>query len=207
MTGLIFPHNKLIMKKAGSVAPQPLGLSASLATHTGINNSWVQRTFDLSIYAGHTIRLVWSWEIDTNWESVYRSDVQLDTIAFDSNSYGFESGVDGFTTMRAGGGRAYDSRSWVAVKSRDNGDYWCRTSGETTTLYTGALGAQSGSYFIYAETSSPVRYGDVMWVRSPQIVCSGNPGNCTFYEGRDLDGPDGNNDSFMDFYIDVDAQP
>jgi len=75
----------------------------------------------------------------------------------------------------------------------DNFD-WSAKMGATGSSGTGPSAAYSGDYYIYTETSSPVDYGDVATIYSPQIDISGltNPFLKFAYHmygaGMDLDG-------------------
>jgi len=182
---------------SGFVA-QPAGLSSSFLTETGANASWNLQTVDLSAYAGNDIKLVWKVVIGTAG-NVYENDLQLDTIAFDGNTYNFDTDDDGFETTVAGVSKAYEGATWVAIQADNTDEYWCRDTGGTVSSGTGTLTGQSGTHYLYTETSSPVINGDVFWLRSPTISASLGAGNCTFYEGRDVTGAT----TTLDFYVDV----
>jgi len=184
-------------------ATLPLGLSSSFVTKTGDQGTnWVQETVDLSAYAGHTIRLVWRVVIGTA-DTVFQNDVQLDTIAFDGNSYNFDTDDESFQTAEASISLAYGSATFGAIQNSNTDGYWCRDTGETPSSGTGTLTAQGGTHYLYTETSSPVQNDDVFWLRSPSIVVGSTPGNCTYYYGMDITGAS----TTLDFYVDVEAQP
>jgi len=175
------------------------GLSASLLQLTGASSSYTQRSVSLSAYAGNTVRLVWRVVVGTTG-NVYENDVQIDTIAvtggtesynFDSNDESFQTSTDGTAT--------YTSVTFASIGAADTDLYWCRNSGGTPSSNTGGAGAQSGSFYLYTETSSPTSNGDSFWLRSPEITLDSTPGNCTFYEARDITGTT----TTLDFYVDV----
>ena len=184
------------------VTAQPLGLSSSLLQLTSTSASWTQRSVDLTDYAGHEVRLVWRVVIGTTG-NVYENDVQLDTISVDGNSYNFDSTTESFETTTNGSDSTYSTASFSALGTGTTAEQWNRNTGATASGGTGSLTAQSGSYYVYTETSSPVVNGDVFWLRSPAITLSSSPGSCTFYEGRDVTGAT----TTLDFYVDVVTQP
>jgi hypothetical protein len=180
--------------KAQFVAPSySLGLTEPLLSVTGQNASWSQRTVDISGYAGATVRLAFNY---LNGSS-FTGDIQLDDISLDGTTYGFESGVDGFQTTSANTS-AYTSASWLNVATATTGGRWNRRTGNTPSGSTGNLGANTGSFYVYAETSSP---GDVsgfsFWLRSPQVTLGASP-TLSFYEGRQGAGI-----GTLDLYLDV----
>lgn len=187
----------------GGVASQPLGLSSSFVTVTGDQGiGYIQETVDLSAYAEHTIRLVWRVVVGTTG-SVWQNDVQLDTVAFDGNSYDFDSGTESFQCAAASVGLAYGSAAFGGIQASNTDGYWCRNTGSTPSRSTGSLGAQAGSHYLYTESSSPVENGDVFWLRSPSIVVGSSPGDCTYYYAMDITGAS----TTLDFYVDVEVQP
>jgi hypothetical protein len=103
----------------------------------------------------------------------FLGDIALDFIAIDGNSYSFESTGDGWVSSSG-----VDTSSSVtalsnsvalfvttgAVKGRWNIDL-----GTTPSSNTGPNGAYSGSFFVYAETSSPNIPNVNMWLFSPVL--------------------------------------
>jgi len=190
-----------IASGGGGGTPTPdLGLSASLLQLTGINASYTQQTVDISDYANATVRLVWRVVIGTTG-SVFQNDVQLDTIAItgESVSYDFDAGTESFETTINGNSTDYSTASFTALQTQTTAERWNRNSGNTGSNNTGNLGAQSGTFYVYTESSSPVINGDYFWLRSPEITLGATPGNVTFYEGREITGAN----TTLDFYIDV----
>lgn len=166
--------------KSQFVAPAySLGLSASLLSVSGQNASWTQQTVDISGYAGAAVRVAFQYENGSS----FTGDIQLDDIVLDGNAYGFESGVEGFETTTADTA-AYASASWTALGTATTGGRWNRRTGNTPSGNTGNLGANTGSFFVFAETSSPADVaGFSFWLRSPQVVLGASP-TLSFYEGR-----------------------
>ena len=179
------------------------GLSASLLQLTGISAGYTQRSVDLSAYAGNTVRLVWRVVVGItgNGDNVYDNDVQIDTIAVTggTQSYNFDSDDESFQTS-TDGTTDYTSVTFGSIGASDTDLRWCRDSGSgTPSTNTGRNAAQSGSFYLYTETSSPTADGDAFWLRSPEITLDSTPGNCTFYEARDITGEN----TTLDFYVDV----
>ncbi len=182
---------------------EPLGISSSLFNVVGRNASWTQQTVDLSIYAGHKVRLVWKWTVGDGTHYIH--DFQLDDIAVDTYSYGFETSVESFETT-AGDTSAYTSASWqgVITSTTNNNGIWRRHDNNTPSANTGNLGANGGSFFVYTETSGSSTNNFQIWLRSPEIDLSATTTNLTFFEGREIISDTG---SRLDFYIDVIEQP
>ena len=176
------------------------GLTSSLLQLTGISASYTQRTVDLSAYANATIRLVWRVVVGTTGD-VFQNDVQIDTIAItgESVSYDFDAGTESFETTTNGSDTDYSTATFTALGTTTTAERWNRNSGNTGSNNTGNLGAQSGTFYVYTETSNPVINGDYFWLRSPEITLGATPGNVTFYEGRQITGTT----TTLDFYVDV----
>jgi len=178
----------------------PTGLSSALQTITGDDPNWTQRTVSLSSYASRTIRLVWSWDVGST-DPTFRYDAGLDSISIDGNSYTFESSTESFQTTRSDTS-AYTSASWFALATEGVSGRWNRDSGGTTSGSTGPPSGQGGSWYVYAETSSPANVaGYRFWLRSPSITLSGSPGNCTYYTHLNI--ADGDTSATLRFYVDV----
>lgn len=60
---------------------------------------------------------------------------------------------------------------------------WCVDTGGTGSSSTARADAASGSYYVFAETSSPGYPSYNFWLRSPQIVLGGSP-TLSYYEAR-----------------------
>ena len=157
-----------------------VGFSSSLDTVSGQNGSWSQRTIDISTYAQATVRLVFHY---TNGDNDFTGDLQLDEIALDGTTYSFESTSDNFETS-GNDESTYGSVSWISVATNTTEGRWNRDSGGTPSSNTGLSSASDGSFYLYAETSSPANTnGYNFWLRSPQVTRSSSP-TLTYYEAR-----------------------
>lgn len=166
-------------KKDGS-SSYSLGFSDSLDTVSGQNASWSQRTVDISAYVGATVNLVFHY---TNGANGLRGDMQLDQINIDGTTYSFESNSDSFETS-GNNESTYNDVSWLSVATATTNGRWNRDSGGTPTGDTALSTASDGSFYLYAETSSPANIlGYNFWLRSPQITLSSSP-TLSYYEAR-----------------------
>jgi hypothetical protein len=135
-----------------------------------------------NIYRGATVRPVFYYE---NTSGGFRADLQLDLINLDGNSYSFESNALVWqTTTSSTSITSYSSASWSTVGSGSTGGRWYRDSGGTPSTGTGRTDAADGSYYLYAETSSPATtVGFNFLLRGPQITLGDDP-DFTWYEAR-----------------------
>ncbi len=177
-----------VMSQAAGESTSPsyegsLGFSESLDTVSGENGVWSQRTVDISDYAWAQVYLVFHY---TNGAAGFRGDIQLDDINLDGTTYGFESDVESFETT-SGDPSTYDAVTWAALTTATSGSgKFLRDSGGTGSSNTGlAVGANSSTFYVYAETSSPANVlGYNFWLRSPLVTLSGSP-TLTYYEARE----------------------
>ena len=148
-----------------------LGLSDCLLTRTGqyTTNSYESLEVDLSLYRGDTVRLVWHYVSGTS----YTGDIQIDTIKVDTSSgnitYNFDTDNESFQTSTTDTA-SYGSVSFSALPTGGSTLRWNRDSGGTGSGGTGLTFADSGSFYVYAETSSPGYSNKNFWLRSPEIV-------------------------------------
>ena len=170
------------------------GFTASLLQTTGDLDAWVQKTVDISGYAGATVRVVFKYEMIA---AVFTADLQLDAIAIDGTTYSFENTGHSFETSTANTA-SYGSVSWSSLAvATTTGSFNVDTAG-TGSANTGRTDAAVGSYYVYAETSSPANsVGFTFWLRSPEIVLGSSP-TLTFYEARN-----GTSLGNLDVYLDV----
>lgn len=170
-----------------SIVSQPqyaLGLTPSLLTISGQLNAWTQQTVDISAYASATVRLVFRY---VNTGGSFTSDIQLDLINLDGNTYSFENQTHSFETSDATNYNGIDYTSVnfqnVGVSSNLNG-FWQVDSGGTPSGSTGRTDAQDGTFYIYFESSGAGATANfTSWLRSPQITLGTTP-TLTFYEAR-----------------------
>lgn len=165
-------------RSTGGGASYTLGFSESLDTISGQLDGWRERTVDISAYAGATERLVFHYVSGSS----FTGDIQLDAINIDGNSYSFESNTHSFETS-ANGESSYNSVSWQALSTGETNGRWCRDSGGTGSSDTARTDAANGSFYVFAETSTPGYPSYNFWLRSPQITLSGSP-TLSYYETR-----------------------
>ena len=164
----------------GSGPSVPLGLSDALFSVSGNNDAWTQRTVDISTFANATVRLVFH---GTN-NGGFNSDFQVDAIDLDGTAYSFENQTHNFETSINNSG-TYAGVTWgnVAVE-QDNRGAWQVDSGGTPTGSSGRDDAADGTFYIYAESSSPAdQAGYNFWLRGPEVVLGASP-TLTFFEAR-----------------------
>jgi len=181
------------------------GITSSLATYSGQNASWqlIDLSSAITAYAGATARVVFRYQSGSS----FTGDLQLDAITVGPNTYGFETGVDGFetSTSTSGATAVYNSvTSFQALATGTSAGRWNRDTGNTPSSGTGNLGAYSGSYFVYAETSTngtgfPSRY---FWLRGPEVVLEASSPSLGFALGRE-----GATIGTLDVYLDITVDP
>lgn len=154
-----------------------LGLSDCLFTRTGqyTTNSYELCQVDLTAYRGDTIRLVWHYVSGSS----YTGDIQIDTIkvtegagqadGFPNLTYDFDSSTESFQTSTTDTA-SYGSVSFSNLTTGTSTLRWNRDSGGTGSGGTGLTFADSGSFYVYAETSGSGYSNKNFWLRSPQIV-------------------------------------
>jgi hypothetical protein len=115
----------------------------------------------------------------------FTGDIQLDQIDLDGNVYSFENQTHSFETSSVDDSSTYAGVSWSNLTVTENLDgYWQVDQNGTPSNNTGRTDAANGSYYVYAETSSPANAnGYNFWLRSPEITLSGSP-TLTFFEAR-----------------------
>jgi hypothetical protein len=166
--------------KRGGGSSYSVGFSTSLDTVSGQNASWSQRTVDISAYAGATVNLVFHY---TNGANGFRGDMQLDEINLDGTTYSFESNSQSFQTS-GNNESTYAGVSWISVATATTNGRWNRDSGGTPSGDTALSTASDGSFYLYAETTSPANVlGYNFWLRSPQVTLSSTP-TLSYHEAR-----------------------
>ena len=180
----------------GGGGSAPLGLSSSLLTISGQNDAWLQRTIDISSYANSTVYLVFQY---LNTQGTFESDIQLDLIEIDGNTYSFENQTHSFQTSDGGDYSTYAGVTWANLAvEEDNRGLWQVDQGGTPSGNTGRTDAADGSYYVYAEMSGNAANANYnLWLRSPEITLGSSP-TLTFYEART-----GADIGQLDVYLDV----
>lgn len=154
-----------------------LGLSDCLFTRTGqyTTNSYELCQVDLTAYRGNTVRLVWHYVSGSS----FRGDIQIDTIKVTEGdgqpnglpnlTYDFDSGTESFQTSTSDTS-SYGSVSFSNLTTGATSLRWNRDSGGTSSSNTALTFADSGSFYVYAETTNPGFANKNFWLRSPEIV-------------------------------------
>lgn len=155
-----------------------VGFSTSLDTISGQLDDWRQRTVDISAYAGASVRVVFHYVSGSS----FTGDIQLDAINMDGNFYSFESGTESFQTS-VSGEASYNSVSWNSLATGEVNGRWNRDSGGTGSSGTARTDAANGSFYVFAETTSPGSPSYNFWLRSPQITLGSTP-TLTYFETR-----------------------
>jgi hypothetical protein len=165
--------------------PTPtLGVTSRLISVSAQNNStWTQRTADISDYIGTTARLVVLYQSGSN----FRGDAQLDTFNIGGTTYNPTSNgitINGSSIQTSSGSPSpgadldditteYNSVSWNNVGTNTSlYGRWIRDSGGTPSSSTGNTSGNSGSFYLYAETSVsgqgyPSKW---FWLRTPEVT-------------------------------------
>lgn len=157
------------------------GFTESLLTTTGsISDSWVQKTLDLSEYAGALVRVV--FRHITYGE---QAGIGIDSIVIDSNTYNFDStALDFEVDSNYSGTVEYADVNWETVGSRLH------------SFYIQEGGAQSGNFYLSSLTSPFNNTGKTRWLRSPTVLLGETP-ELTFYENRKY------SDKPVNVYLDI----
>lgn len=184
-----------------SFEPITTGLTSSLESISGQSTTWSTRTINLSAYANKTARIVFHY---SNGSS-FTGDIQLDHIQINGNNWSFESGVDNFETTTTNTDiNSYSSATFSAVATGTTAARWNRDSGGTPSGNTGRADADDGSFYLYAETSSPANVsGYGFWLRSPSIPLGSSP-SLSYAEAR-LGAGIGTLNVFLDIAEDITA--
>ena len=114
-------------------------------------------------------RIAWHYRSGTG----LRGDYAIDTVSVQGNSYNFDASNDSFvcsTTNTSSSTTALSGSASVATSTTRG--RWNRHSGETGSSNTGPNSAQSGSFYLYSETSgNGVGFTAVnFWLFSPVIT-------------------------------------
>lgn len=136
----------------------------------GLTGAWAQRTTSTPNVSG-TFRIAWNYR-QTN--AVFRGDYAVDTIEVMGFSFNFDTDNNGFTTSTVNttdSATAFSSATSVLTQTTAQTAVWNRTTGATPSTNTGPTGAQSGTHYVYCETSAPNNVtGMNFWLFSPEIT-------------------------------------
>ena len=145
-----------------------LGLTAALISVPAQNSSvWILRSADISQYIGATARLV----IRYLGGSSYTGDVQFDDFTIGSTFYDPNVGTNGFERNNVAGTISdYSLVTWSALTTATSGGgLFLRDTSGTSSGSTGLTSGHTGTYYYYAESSSPGYPSKYFWLRSPEV--------------------------------------
>lgn len=175
-------------RRGTSYGTLPSPLTSALVTRSGQYSSTSWETGisfgNLSAYYGKTFRIVFKYVSGTN----YTGDIQLDNIratvpggtyiaSFESNSGEYWQ----TTTVNSTDTIAYNDLIWSSLVGGNTANRWNVDANGTGSGGTGLSFASSGTYYVFAETSSPGYPNKVFWLRSPELTApSSGTFNITF---------------------------
>lgn len=151
--------------------------------------TWTQRTADISAYIGKQARLVVLYQSGTS----FTGDIQLDDFNIGGNSFTDFSSSQGFQTNTNSDDSKVASGNLDSIASEYPSSW--STVGTTTSAYgkfvrdssgtpsgsTGNTSGNTGTFYLYAETSSTGSNNDI-WLRSPEVTI--NNGTLEFYSAQ-----------------------
>ena len=133
----------------------------------GLTGGWAQRTATAPDVSG-SFRVAWHYVSGSN----FRGDYAIDTVSLQGNSYNFDASNDSFlrnTSDTSSSATAFSGSASVADGT--SAGRWNRDSGGTPSSSTGPSSAQSGSFYLYCETSgSSGNPSKNFWLFSPVIT-------------------------------------
>lgn len=145
------------------------------------DNSWVfsgNKTIP-SQFIGRTGALYFRYRNGNSGNS-FQGDFAIDYIGAgdgiinNGSSNGFSTYQ--YSTSTSGSLNTARGTSWtnIGTSTSSTGGRWNLGSGGTPSSNTGPSGAISGTYYLYAETSSPATFNQYMWLRSPTFTIRNN---------------------------------
>lgn len=183
---VLFPYNP------DNYTTYQIGMTESLLNISGQLDAWSSHSIDISAYQGATARIVFKYQ---NGSGIY-GDLQMDNISVSGATYSFENVGESFQTS-VSMETDYSTVVWDDLLVGTTTARWNVDTGGTPSSNTGRTDASNGSYYVYAETSSPANVlGATFWLRSPEILLTGS--NITFDEARL-----GANIGTLDVYLDI----
>lgn len=123
---------------------------------------------DLSAYYGQVCRLVFKYVSGSD----YTGDIQIDNVRISrsaiTTTYSFENNAEGWETTVSGSSTTeYHNLNWTTLATGTQAVRWNMDTAGTPSSGTGLTTATAGSYYVYAETSSPGYPNQTFWLRSP----------------------------------------
>ena len=192
------PDDPTVYSTAGS----PPG-AYLINTITGQSNIWSTFTSDISSYvaANDNVRIAFRYHSGSS----YQGDIQVDTVTIPGEAtHSFDTGNDSYQYVLANSSPMdyNDSLSWVSVPNNTTFGVWNRDSGGTPSGGTGLTYADSGSYYLYAETSGTAGSNKYFWLRSPTITLATNATSVSYALARY-----GSNIGTIEVYVIVEGPP
>jgi len=150
--------------------------------------TYTERTADITEFIGLNARLVILYQSGTS----FRGDVQLDDFNIGGNSFTDFSTSQGFQTNTASDDSQlsntndiqddYEAVSWSTVGTNtSNFGRFVRDASGTPSGSTGLTSGNTGSFYLYAETSSSGSNNDI-WLRSPEVTITS--GTLSFFTAQ-----------------------
>jgi hypothetical protein len=152
------------------------GTTHTLITTGGTNygnSTWLTKTIPTTTVTFGTGHLCWVYLTGTSFTGDYAIDdvtiTGYGTISVESTATGWTkygtTAVNPTTDITT----AFNNRTSVSISTASS-NYWNLDSGQTPSGSTGPAAAAVGTYYIYAETSSPNYSNKKMYLFSPQIT-------------------------------------
>jgi hypothetical protein len=129
-----------------------------------------------SQFVGRTARLYFRYR-NGNSGSSFQGDFAIDYIRLPNGIvYNEDFSTYQYSTINTSLISSAASSTWnnIGTTVSSTGGRWNLKSGGTPSSNTGPSGAKSGTYYLYAETSSPTAFNQYMWLRSPSVTISRN---------------------------------
>lgn len=152
--------------------------SSNVSYTLSSNNSWVfsGSKYFPSQFVGRTARLYFRYR-NGNSGSSFQGDFGVDYIR-SGNGFINNGSSNGFSTYQYNTintvslNSAATATGWTDIGTTESttGGRWNLKSGSTPSSNTGPSGAVSGTYYLYAETSSPGAFNQYMWLRSDSFT-------------------------------------
>jgi len=142
--------------------------SAIYSASGNTGDVWSLRTTSSPVITSQ-FRIAWHYVSSSS----FTGDYAIDSVTINGTTYNFDSSSDGFITTSgvntASSTVALNNAITVPTSTGAALGRWNRHSGATTSSNTGPSSAFSGSFYLYAETTSPNFSNVSMWLFSPLI--------------------------------------
>lgn len=143
--------------------------SSAYSASGDLGDVWNLRTA-AAIGVPDTFRVAWHYVSGNS----FTGDYAIDTVNLQGQSFNFDSDNDGFITTSGldttSSTSALSNAISVPTTTSPTLGQWNRNSGGTSSSSTGPSGAESGSFYLYTETTSPNNSPVNFWLFSPEIT-------------------------------------